>query len=254
MRGQNLGGINQTEMTNLAALQKAIADLNAEQPLKQQEVQQQLQSEQAKALMNAQQYGLDYALKMADLTGNVEVSPGVTMPTLQAQQYQSNKALQEAGLTGTYNGQQTLAGAESQASTALKAAQLKELTDPNSITNQMNKLGLDTAKFNYAQLPIEAKQKADQIASDLASGRMSRAQAQATIDHMGDSAKVDSFTLDDWAKTLDAEFLPKTDSYGNILSPGVTDNVQREKRILDLNLDANMTAQLYKKYGIPIPQ
>ncbi len=91
-RGQNLGGINQTEMNNLAALQNAIAQLNAEQPLKEQEVRGQLQSEQAKALMDAQQYGLDYAMRMANLTGNVEVSPGVSMPTLEAQRYLSDDA------------------------------------------------------------------------------------------------------------------------------------------------------------------
>jgi hypothetical protein len=123
-RGQNLGQINQTEMNNLAALQKAIADLNAEQPLKEQSVQQQLQSDQAKALMDANQYGLDYALKMADLTGNVEVSPGVSVPTLQAQQYLTNKALQEAGLTGTYNGQSTLAAQQQASNQAMNEASL----------------------------------------------------------------------------------------------------------------------------------
>lgn len=67
-------------------------------------------------------------------------------------------------------------------------------------------------------------------------------------------ANADRFTLDDWAKTLDAEFLPKYDSYGTPITPGVTDKVAREQRILDLNLDPDLTAQLYRRYGIPIPQ
>ena len=81
-------------------------------------------------------------------------------------------------------------------------AQLKELTDPNSLTNQMNKLGLDTAKFNYTQLPVQAQQQAQQVANDLANGAMSRAQAQSSIDHAGDSAAASQNSLD-WAKSKD---------------------------------------------------
>jgi hypothetical protein len=67
------------------------------------------------------------------------------------------------------------------------------------------------------------------------------------------SPKTDIFTLDDWAKILDSEFLPKYDSYGNVIVQGISDKLTREQRILDLNLDEGLTEQLYKKYGIPIP-
>jgi hypothetical protein len=50
VRGSNLGQINTTEMNNLAALQKAIADLNAEQPLKETEIQQKSIAEKARML------------------------------------------------------------------------------------------------------------------------------------------------------------------------------------------------------------
>jgi hypothetical protein len=191
-RGANLGGINQTEMNNLAALQKAIADLNAEQPLKEQSVQQQLQSEQAQALMDAQKYGLDYAMKMADLTGNVEVAPGVSMPTLQAQQYQSNRALQEAGLTGTYNGQQTMQSkqfdlqAESQnIENEMNRIQMQMLQDPNSPENQMNSVKLQQMQFELQQAqelakyaPEEAALKIKQIKAQIAATNRSNQPSQ----------------------------------------------------------------------------
>lgn len=62
-----------------------------------------------------------------------------------------------------------------------------------------------------------------------------------------------AFTIDDWAKTLDNEFLPKIDSYGNVVSSGITNNVEREKRILGLGLPSDMTKALYQRYNIPLP-
>lgn len=62
-----------------------------------------------------------------------------------------------------------------------------------------------------------------------------------------------AFTIDDWAKTLDNEFLPKIDSSGNVVSSGITNNVEREKRILGLGLPSDMTKALYQRYNIPLP-
>jgi hypothetical protein len=150
------------------------------------------------------------------------------------------------------------------------------LTDANSTTNKLAKYNLDTAKFNYGQLSIEAKQKADKVADDLKNGTMSRLQAQSAIDHAGDSAaanaadlawkqsdknpanaKVDttqSFTIDDWGKVLDNEFLPKYDNTGAVTQPGVVGGPIREQRILNLGLSYDMTKALYLRYNIPMPK
>mgnify|MGYP000879266614 FL=1 len=62
--------------------------------------------------------------------------------------------------------------------------QLKELTNPNSVTNQMNKLGLQTAKLNYAALPAQLKGEADKLAQDLQAGRINIATAQAQLNNV----------------------------------------------------------------------
>jgi hypothetical protein len=85
-RGRNLGQINQTEQNNLATLQNALTQLDLEQPQKETSIRSQLASEEARALMTAQQSGIDNAMKMAGLTGKIDVSPGVSVPTLEAQQ------------------------------------------------------------------------------------------------------------------------------------------------------------------------
>lgn len=154
----------------------------------------------------------------------------------------------------------------------VKAAQLKELTDPNSITNQMNRLGLDTAKFNYTQLSIEAKQKADQVASDLASGRMSRAEAQARIDEIKaqndpksldyqyKQAQIDalqgkgSLTYKDYV-TMGTDMLSKG-NYDSVLKQYVKINTPDQVRAwaFGLPLTAGEIARLLNDLGIPKPQ
>ena len=104
----------------------------------------------------------------------------------QSQQDQFNKSygLQEAGLTGNYQGNQTMQGAQSSASLALTNAQLKEMQDPNSVTNQMSRIGLDTAKLNFAELPAQLQSQAQQIAQDAQMGKITLQQAQINLDYL----------------------------------------------------------------------
>ncbi|MGV8982095.1 hypothetical protein, partial [Clostridium sp.] len=67
---------------------------------------------------------------------------------------------------------------------ATGTAQLKELTDPNSTTNQMAKLGLNTAKLNFAALPAQIKQQAQLIVQQLAKGSLDIKQAQIQLDYL----------------------------------------------------------------------
>lgn len=63
-----------------------------------------------------------------------------------------------------------------------------------------------------------------------------------------------NFSIDDWGRTLDNEFIPKYDSYGEVINNAVTDQAAREQRILELGLPDDMTEALYKRYNIPLPQ
>lgn len=63
-------------------------------------------------------------------------------------------------------------------------AQLKELTYPNSITNQMNRIGLNTAKLNYQALPTQLKNDALKVAQELQAGRINIATAQKQLDNL----------------------------------------------------------------------
>lgn len=63
-------------------------------------------------------------------------------------------------------------------------AQLQELTNPNSITNQMAKIGLNTAKLNYAALPDQLKNEALVVAQQLQAGRIDIATAQKQLDNL----------------------------------------------------------------------
>ena len=99
------------------------------------------------------------------------------------------------------------------ASQALQWAKFNADQDPNSLDNQLKRIQIDNAKNNSNS----------------------------------------AFTIDDWAKTLDNEFLSKRDSSGAVVTPGITSNVEREKRILGLGLSADMTRALYQRYNIPLP-
>ena len=100
------------------------------------------------------------------------------------EQFNKNYGLQEAGLTGMYGGTQTMAGKSADLSNQLSSAQLKEIQDPNSVTNQMAKIGLDTAQLNYSALPDQLKAQAQKIAQDLALGKISIQAAQTQLDYL----------------------------------------------------------------------
>lgn len=108
-------------------------------------------------------------------------------------QYNSDRSfgLEESNATGMYNGVQTIGGrtadaniASSNASTNLNVAQLQEIQNPNSVTNQLAKIGLDTAKLNYAALPDQLKAQAQGIAQDLQMGKISLQQAQINLNYL----------------------------------------------------------------------
>ncbi|HEY5586707.1 MAG TPA: hypothetical protein VIK78_19735 [Ruminiclostridium sp.] len=117
----------------------------------------------------------------------------------------------------------------SEANTAGQLLQNKEMSDPNSVTNQMAKLGLNTARFNYSQLSVEAKQKADMVLNDLANGRMSRASAQSSIDHAGDSYAANMAQLA-WQKSSEnpdnAPKIEKPVAYNYKTDAGFADDMQ----------------------------
>lgn len=135
----------------------------------------------------------DNARRVTDVGNNYEsdvvgAEAGIQSQYLQNYINQMNQdkqfGLQEAGLTGNYNGQQTMAGAQSSASLSLTNAQLKEMQDPNSVTNQMSRIGLDTAKLNFAQLPAQLQAQAQQIAQDAQMGKITLQQAQINLDYL----------------------------------------------------------------------
>ena len=151
-------------------------------------------------------------------------------------------------------------------------AQLKELTDPNSMTNQMNRLGLDTAKFNYSQLSIQAQQQAAQVANDLANGVMSRAQAQSAIDHAGDSyaaqmaglawdqspdnpsnqrtaaaTNPNANTLKDYASFIDSQYMKDANGNPVIQKSGIQKYLDS---LINMGVDPEIIDSLAARYGI----
>jgi len=107
----------------------------------------------------------------------------------------------------TANGQYTQSG-------QLNALNLKEIQDPNSTTNQMAKLGLDTAKLNYAALPAQLKSAAQLIAMQLAQGAIDLKTAQTQLNYLPQSlqAGINAQNASTNASNID--------SYGNSFNNG----------------------------------
>jgi hypothetical protein len=271
-RGQNLGQINQTEMNNLAALQKAIADLNAEQPLKEQSVEQQLRSEQAQALMDAQKYGMDYALRMADLTGNVEVAPGVSVPTLQAQRYLSddayrNRAFDYGVSQDALNRSDTLTQRNIDNAYRQGVFDYQRSRDAVADTQwqQQMKLDLRRQSFNEAQQSIENSLAQKRISQDEANQALQWAKFNADQDpnsvdnqlkrqtlDINAQAKADS-TLNNTIQRLDSLYTYK-DVTGQTVRNSNYSDAQLRAAIIGLGLDDNQTDALLLRYGLPINQ
>lgn len=87
--------------------------------------------------------------------------------------------------TGQFaNGQYTQQGQANQMNMQIQQAQLKEMQDPNSTTNQMAKLGLDTARLNFAQLPQQLQAQAQQVVQQLRQGAIDMKTAQIKLDYL----------------------------------------------------------------------
>jgi hypothetical protein len=105
MRGQNLGQINQEKANQIGAIQRAIAQMQAEQPLKEAELQASLDAEALQAALDAANAGLQNQLSVANIMGTYN-----GMPTLNAIQQAYEQAMGIADRTGVMpDGTQTLA-------------------------------------------------------------------------------------------------------------------------------------------------
>lgn len=288
-RGQNRGQIDTSEMNQLGALQKVISDLNAEQPLQEQAATQGFQSKKAQSLMDAEKYGMDYeaklaelmgtfqgqktlqsqqydtqnAQRMADLTGVINgqqtlaarqnttqnnqwqqgFDQNAAQNTVQNQQWETTNRqgqAQQAWSNQFQEGQETTQKSQYDATAAYNATRAQVLDDQ----------WLQQFDANQQQLIVDNLYKKGQLKQDEYNGLTSRISANKS----GNAApKADSFNLDDWGRTLDAEFLPRQDSNGNIISnTGITDPATRRQRILSLGLSDSSTDQLLMKYGLPI--
>ncbi|AEY66593.1 hypothetical protein [Clostridium sp. BNL1100] len=115
------------------------------------------------------------------------------------------------------------------ASQAISWARLQSENDPMSLDNQIKLKGAGmkavynekTKTYSYVDVPTNSKES--------------------------------TFSIDDWAKVLDDEFMPKYVN-GSLVSNGNTNTESRESRILGLNLSNDMTKALYKRYNIPLPR
>jgi hypothetical protein len=202
-------------------------------------------------------------------------------------------ALQEAATTGTYNGQPTVQSRQYNDTLQRQNRQdyqdtvtrfydnyqaevdrVKKDSDPDNDwqipileaarqakISDMNTAAANSseADWNRAMELWQAQGVADEFVSQVigipvGTRTSARAIADANAARSNTSSKPDTYNLDDWGKILDNEFLPKYDSDGVKVLPGITDNTERERRILSLGLDQTLTAELYKRYGIPIPQ
>ena len=149
--------------------------------------------------------------------------------------------------------------------------QYTELTDPNSVTNKLAGLNLKIADFNYNQLDDIAKQNADKIADDLLTNAMSRKQAQAAIDHIGDSAQIQrdqlawdksstnpknikpstalTNTVDDYAATMKSLYVTPATSNSDVVID--TDGMKAYLGALETaGVDPAMIKQVGNRFGI----
>lgn len=210
----NLGNLGTAEAKDYSANAKQVGDLNTAYNNDVASTNAGIDASTMQSLINAQQQYNATKLAQANTDRSFNYTAG---------QDQFNNGLAVAGLTGTYNGQQTIAGKTADLNNTLTSlgidtarlnlsalpqqikdqatltaqsiskgdidiqtgqAQLKELTDPNSVTNQLAKFNLDTAKLNYAALPDQLKAQAQQIAQNLAKGAIDIKTAQTQLDYL----------------------------------------------------------------------
>jgi len=95
---------------------------------------------------------------------------------------QGRDNVQDTGMLA--NGQFTQQGQANNMSMQIQQAQLDEMQNPNSTTNQLAKLGLQTAQLNFAALPQQLKSQAQQIAQQLQQGTIDMKTAQIKLDYL----------------------------------------------------------------------
>lgn len=96
-------------------------------------------------------------------------------------QAEQNKINQTGQLS---DGSYTQSGQMNQLNIQQQQAQLAEMQNPNSTTNQLAKLGLQTAQLNFAALPQQLKSQAQQIAQQLSQGAIDMKTAQIKLDYL----------------------------------------------------------------------
>lgn len=89
--------------------------------------------------------------------------------------------------------------------------QLRELTDPNSMTNQMSRLGLDTALLNFSYLPQQLQAQAQQIAQSLSQGAIDLQTAQTQLNYLPQQlqASLTGQDLNNTAQSIQNKYMPQ---------------------------------------------
>lgn len=155
MRGQNANEINLQKSNQLQAIADAVARLNAEQPLKEQELQSSLDAQALAASREAANTGIQNLLAVAGLTGSL----GGT-PTLEAQKFNADEAYRDWS----------------------KKFQENNATFQNAATDAATKaqiLANEATTINLQYLPDQLKLELQKIKQDIDNGRLT---TQAQLD------------------------------------------------------------------------
>lgn len=127
-----------------------------------------------------------YQTEYANIANQLNMLQNLDATSYGRYQDELNFALNEAGLTGIYEGQQTMQGKTTALENELTQLQIDELKDPNSVTNRLNKLQLDTAELNYQYLDDEKKLNIESLTQDLETGKINNEIAQAQLKEITD--------------------------------------------------------------------
>lgn len=154
---------NRTNLSNAYETDKQSANAGIEADSLARQIQLMQQEQQRQDQLN--QFNLNYGLNQQ-----------------QFQYGQQQDLINQTGQLG--NGQYTQSGQMNQLNIQQQQAQLAEMQNPNSTTNQMARIGLDTAKLNYAALPEQLKTQAQLIAQQLSKGAIDIKTAQTQLDYL----------------------------------------------------------------------
>ena len=164
MRGQNMGQIGQDKTNQLNAISQAVAQLNAEEPLKVAEVEAANNSAEAQALLQAANTGVQNQMSLANLTGNI-----LGTDTLAKISQAYNQAMGIADRTGVMpNGEKTLTAQQQEADNTYRQAAFEESIrqfnanyglDLRRMTLQEVQQKLDE-KYRNGQLSLQARAQA----------------------------------------------------------------------------------------------